>query len=110
MKYSQDSFVLDDHEEIDGLEVASNDFLVRILGLEPGEYQMSDVSELCDFSYCGPDLGLPADAPLANLRTAWDANILARIKHVYDLDIPTTRVNMVTLLSQVDAAMKRQVH
>lgn len=100
--------ISEDQEEIETLEAASNDFMIRILGLEPGQFAFSDMSELCDFSCFGLEDG--ADEAESALSKDWDSNIIARIKAAYDIDVPSTSINMVTLLAQVDAAMRRRIH
>ena len=69
-------------------------FIRDILGLEPDECFLSDESDLDEFSLMGTSLDTG--------ELSWDEYVINKIHTQYGVTLKTTRINLVTLFSQIE--------
>lgn len=81
--------------QIEDFDSIASKFMRVVFGLTPFEFSLSDESDLDDFSM------------MSSLDTgdlSWDQFVLDKIQAEYGITLATTRINLVTLFSQIEQA------
>ena len=93
---------------VDAYEDVAREFMVRVLGMAPGDYAISDESRLSDFASCG----LPAELgdgahDLQALYRVWDCWVVETIAQAYGLQGVSPSILLVELFQQLATATGR---
>jgi hypothetical protein len=96
-----------EQDAIVALETTATHFFRDVLDLDYGSALVTDESDLSDFSFSGH---MPPGAKGSSLKeeySRWDAWVIASISKRYDVNLKTTRIKMVLLLSQIETSLRR---
>lgn len=93
-----------DRSKIEEFEETAAAFFQSVLGMPPDACMfISDESDLDDFAIAG----LPDEAPEG---VSWDQWVIAQIDKFYGISLATTRVNLVSLFSQIEQVSRAPRH
>lgn len=96
-------------DQIEDFQQVGAQFMSDVFGLD--DALLTDISELSDFTFSGMPVGaLDTSRPLRELTETWDAWAIAEVQARYGITLTTTKVNMVTLLNQIEVARGQLVH
>jgi len=90
-----DDFLMNDVKDI------ASQFMRDVLGFLPGEFSLSDDSTLDDFSLM---------SRLDTGELTWDEFVLNKVADTYGLTLSSTRINLVTLFTQIEQSTNVTYH
>jgi hypothetical protein len=98
-------------DQIDEFEDTAHAFFRTIFRKDADEVFITDLSDLSDFCHMRPPGAEPADTgkPYPQLVAEWDTWVLAEVAQHYQLTLPSTCVNLVSLFHRIEQQTQTRV-
>lgn len=105
------NIVFTESDRIEAFDTVATLFFDQVLQMAYAECFVSDASSLSDFSSCGLPEALSENASgLPELYDRWDAWVIQEIDARYGVKLESTRITLVDLFAQIEAAARQTLH
>jgi len=100
------TFNIVEQDLIDQYEHVAEPFFAKVLGLEYGQWLISDESTLSDFSMSNlPQRAIPPKASYKDSLALWDVHMKNKIRECFGIEVASTAVRLVDLFQRIDVTL-----
>ena len=102
------TFNIVEQDIIDQYEHVAEPFFAQVLGIQYGDFLITDESTLSDFSMSNlPPKAIPPRASYKDTLALWDAHMKKKIRECFGIEVSTTTVRLVDLFQRIDVNLLR---